>query len=182
MYFVTLRVKDGKCDLGDVTDNRMMLSKVGEIVKECWEEIPAHFEGAMVDTYVIMPNHVHGIIVISKDDAIRRDVQLNVSTNREMIVRHSPSMSERSPRKGTLSVIIRTFKAAVTTRCRREGFPHFAWQSRFYDHIIRDGKDLDRVREYILENPANWLSDKEYPRNIPMDSLHRGVRDWSSLD
>ncbi len=91
-------------------------------------------------------------------------------------------MSRLSPPKGTLSVIVRTFKAAVTTICRQKGITESKWLPRFYEHIIRDGEDLDRIREYILDNPANWTGDENFPGNIKMDPLHRGNRDWSALD
>jgi REP element-mobilizing transposase RayT len=79
-----------------------------------------------------------------------RDVQLNVPTR-------------LSPRRGTLSIVIPTYKAAVTTECRDKGYSEFCWQSRFYDHIIRDGKDLDRIRDYIIENPIKWYLDENNP-------------------
>jgi hypothetical protein len=64
-----------------------------------------------------------------------------------------------------LSIVIRTYKAAVTTECRDKGYSEFCWQSRFYDHIIRDGKDLDRIRDYIIENPIKWYLDENNPRS-----------------
>ena len=84
-------------------------------------------------------------------------------------------MAERSPRKGSLPVIIRSFKAAATRIAHEAGFTNFSWQSRFYEHIIRDGEDFDRISEYIAENPANWKADEEYPRNLRIDPIHRGA-------
>jgi REP element-mobilizing transposase RayT len=71
-----------------------------------------------------------------------------------------------SPVKGSLSVIIRTFKAAVTTWARANGHPDFAWQGRFHDHIVRDEDDLDRIREYIVNNPLKWALDEENPDSL----------------
>jgi REP element-mobilizing transposase RayT len=62
-----------------------------------------------------------------------------------------------------LSVIVRTFKAAVTTECKRRGLGKFTWQSRFYEHIIRDDKDLNNIRDYIINNPMKWIEDNENP-------------------
>ena len=70
-------------------------------------------------------------------------------------------MSAISPAKGTLSVIIRTYKAAVTTWARRNGHPEFAWQSLFYDHVIRSKSDIERIRNYIQLNPAKWTLDRD---------------------
>jgi REP element-mobilizing transposase RayT len=68
-----------------------------------------------------------------------------------------------SPKRGTLSVIIRTYKAAVTTECRKKCHKEFQWQPRFYDHIIRDERDLQNIRDYIVNNPIKWFSEKENP-------------------
>jgi REP element-mobilizing transposase RayT len=140
---------------------------MGNTVGECWDEIPKHFANVSLDALVIMPNHVHGVLMFGDLEKpgweipnpklfSGRDVQLNVPT---MDIHKSIS-----PKRGTLSVVVRTFKAAVTTRCRREGIKEFRWQSRFYDRIIRDDDELNRVREYITANQAQWAEDKENPQ------------------
>jgi hypothetical protein len=91
-------------------------------------------------------------------------------------------MSNISPQRGTLSVIIRTYKAAVTTPCRERNFTRFAWHGRFYDHIIRDGKDLDRIRQYILDNPSRWRNDENFPEKIRFDPFHDESGGFSPLD
>jgi REP element-mobilizing transposase RayT len=115
------------CIFGEIDDDEMRLSQAGTIAEQCWEEIPKHFSNVELDEFVVMPNHIHGIIIINETDDIKinysRDVQLNVPTR-------------LSPKRGSLSVIIRTCKAAVTTECRRNGHNEFRWQSRFYEHII----------------------------------------------
>ena len=141
-YFVTLRAHRHQCVFGEVQGEEIHLNEIGRIAQRCWEEIPQHFPCVDLDAFVVMPNHIHGIIVI-KD--LGRDVQLNVSTEK--------THASISPCKVSLSVIIRTFKAGVTTLCRTNGYHNFRWQSRFYDHIIRDEKDLDNVRNYIIDNP-----------------------------
>ena len=147
-YFITICTLDKQCVLGDVVDKEMQLNEIGKIVAQCWEEIPNHFPNVELDAFVAMPNHVHGIIIINDRG---RDVQLNVSTR-------------LSPKRGSLSVIVRTFKAAVTTICRRQGYHEFGWQSRFYEHIIRSEKELNIIRDYIVNNPAAWLQDDELPK------------------
>ena len=187
IYHVVLRVKNELCAFGKITASEMALSSVGLIAEQCWKEIPGHFSSVRLDQYVVMPNHIHGIIVIessrnssktaSQDVVPRKDVQLNVPTNE-----FSKTMSEISPKSKSLPVIVRTYKAAVTTRCRFAGFNAFEWQSRYYDHIIRDGTDLDRVRMYILNNPVNWARDQDNPRNIPMEPIHDEADCFSPLD
>jgi REP element-mobilizing transposase RayT len=180
LYHVVVRTKNGVSVLGEIVENIMKLSTIGEIAQNCWLEIPQHFKRVTLDVFQVMPNHLHGIIAIreslvgTRHAVSRKDVQLNVHT--------STTFSKISPRQGTLSVIMRTYKAAVTTLCRGHGFSKFAWHPRFYDHVIRDGKDLDRIRRYILDNSANWANDENFPGNIRMDRLHEGEEDWSALD
>ncbi len=105
MYYVTLRVKDGNCILGEVIDNQVSLSQIGRIVLECWQEVPNHVENVALDKHVIMPNHVHGILFIEKDKSPRKDVQLNVHTSEDTagggtMSQNNRSMSEMSPHKG----------------------------------------------------------------------------------
>ncbi|MBI3004346.1 MAG: hypothetical protein HYY49_02900 [Ignavibacteriales bacterium] len=130
----------------------MMLSQVGRIAEQCWRGVPVHFPNVELDEYEVMPNHVHGIVRFRYR---RRDVQLNVPTK---------DPQRLSPKKGTLSVLLRTYKAAVTTICREQALTDFAWQSRFADRVIRDGNDLNRIRRYIKDNVKNWENDEENPR------------------
>jgi REP element-mobilizing transposase RayT len=147
-YFVTICTYEKEYIFGEIIADEMHLSQEGIIAQQCWKQIPNHFEYAELDEYVVMPNHIHGIIILNYHG---RDVQLNVPTR-------------LSPKKGSLSVIIRTYKAAVTTECRRKGLFHFRWQSRFYEHIIRSDKDLNNIREYITGNILKWAFDSEYIR------------------
>jgi REP element-mobilizing transposase RayT len=77
-------------------------------------------------------------------------------------------MSNISPKPGSLGAIARSYKSVVTRWCRENGHNHFAWQSRFYDHIIRADGSLDRIREYIINNPTKWEEDKNNPANLWM--------------
>jgi putative transposase len=161
-YFVTIVVHDHVCLFGEVQNDRVLLSPLGQAVEVNWGEIPAHHHNVELDEYVVMPNHVHGIIILNEinDDAKanRRDVQLNVSTDGG----HSPI----SPKKGSLPVVVRTFKAAVTTWARANGCERFRWQGRFYEHIIRNENDLHRIRQYIQNNRLRWELDEENPEKM----------------
>jgi hypothetical protein len=187
---VTIVVKDRRCDFGRVVIDAVDLSELGRAADACWRQIPEHHEHVGLDEHVVMPNHVHGIVIINEKpggdvhggdvngrDVPGRDVQLNVPTriitstplnvptdqNQPRIHRIGNSIS---PVKGSLSVIIRTFKAAVTTWARTNDHPEFAWQGRFHDHIIRDEDDLYRIRTYIRNNPLKWALDEENPDNV----------------
>jgi len=155
LYYITIVSKDREPDFGKIVNNTIQLSPLGIAVETCWKQIPEHHAGVSLDQYVIMPNHLHGIVIVGNGIYPGRDVQLNVPTK---TIPH-----RLSPVKGSLSVIVRTFKAAVTTWARRNGHGYFAWQPRFHDHIIRDEEDLARIREYIRENPLNWATDDENP-------------------
>ncbi len=134
----------------------MQLSQVGKIAQKHWQEIPEHFDDVDIDEYVIMPNHVHGIIVINKP---RRDVACYVSTNNDDM---HQTMSKLSPKPGSLGTIIRSYKSSVTRWCHHFDDDLFRWQPRFYENIIRGEKSLNNVRQYIIHNPAKWLEDQNY--------------------
>lgn len=164
-YFVTICVQDRKCFFGDVKNGQMELSIVGKEAEKCWLEIPNHFPDAKLDEFVVMPNHLHGIIVIKcsinyQQTVNCRGVQLNAPTSKP-----DNYYSRISPQKNTLSVIIRTYKAAVTRWCRNNGFEYFKWQRNYHDHIIRSEKELNAIRQYITDNPLNWQLDSENPHS-----------------
>ncbi len=151
-YFITVVTYHRKCVFGDVVDGEVRLSKMGVIVNAAWQELPAHFPNVTNDEYVIMPNHLHGIIQIISDSLGR-----HIWRPYEMTEVIEPS---RTP----LGVIIGNFKAAVTRAVHKvKGFEHFhLWQRNYYEHIIRDERDYERVLEYIRSNPMNWEQDSEY--------------------
>jgi REP element-mobilizing transposase RayT len=178
-YFVTIVVENRQCLFGAITDDHVELSELGRTAQEYWRQIPQHNVDVELDNHVIMPNHMHGIIILN--DSSCGDVQLNVPTeNTQRFFRtRSEAMAALSPRKQSLSVIIRTFKAAVTTWARRNGFQDFAWQSRFYDHIIRNEADLDRIRTYIANNPLQWAIDEENPEDVITPNHVHGIINYS---
>ena len=155
-YFVTICTHEKFCFFGQIVERQMQLSQVGKIAQKHWQQIPQHFADVYLDEYVIMPNHIHGIIII---DNSRRDVACYVSTKNNDV---NQTMSELSPKYGSLSAIIRSYKSSVTRWCRRNGDDDFRWQSRFYERIVRNDKALDNIRQYIIDNPRKWSEDKNY--------------------
>jgi len=158
-YFVTVCTKDKKCILGTTIDGRVKLSKIGRIVKNCWLEIPLHFNNVKLDEFVIMPNHIHGIVIIDKPDDV--ETRYIASLKKDFIIKKFGPLETNS-----LQSIIHSYKSAVTRLCRKCGYKYFVWQSRFYDHIIRNESSLMKIREYILNNPLKWELDKENPDNF----------------
>ncbi len=147
-YFVTICTKNRKHYFGDVVDGEMQLSAIGKIAQKYWMEIPQHFSFIQLNAFVVMPNHVHGIIVI---DRTLPELGVSITTNT------APASKKCKP--GTLGVIINQYKRAVTINARKIN-PEFGWQSRYYDHVIRNNESFERICNYILLNSENWENDK----------------------
>ena len=171
-YFVTICTQNREFYFGEIKDRQMVFTGIGEIARQLWTEIPAHFPGAELGEFVVMPNHVHGIIGIhhkhlisnTVGDDFRRDVACNIPTcnipTTDDTHAKNQYMASISPKPGTLSAMIRSYKSAVTKQCRDNQISNFGWQSRFHDHIIRNQDEFDRIERYIMENTANWENDK----------------------
>jgi|CXWL01.1.fsa_nt_gi REP element-mobilizing transposase RayT len=141
-YFITINTWGSCHTLARVRDGRMVLTRMGEIVGACWEEIPQHFPFARLDAFVVMPNHVHGIIRIAK------------STGDSL-------MPASQIRNGSLPAIVRSFKAASTRIVRNEIARYLPlWHRNYYERILSDRLALDTVRRYIANNPARWISSR----------------------
>ncbi|GAB1544590.1 transposase [Scytonema sp. NUACC21] len=163
-YFVTICTRDRTCFFGDVIEGKIHSSQIGQIAQQYWSEIPSHFEYTYIDAYVIMPNHIHGIIVINRPNSLE---------TRHGTSLHQPQITDQSNKfaplkSGSLQAIINAYKSSVTRWCRKNGQEHFSWQSRFYEHIIRADGSLEKIREYIVNNPAKWKDDKDNLSNLWM--------------
>jgi len=142
-YFVTICTHRRECVLGDVAAGAMVLSQMGRIVRACWGEIPDHFAHVELDASVVMPDHIHGIIVIVEGTACRA---LNRALNRA-----PTTESFGKPVPGSLPTIIRSFKSAATRLINQHrGTPGArVWQRNYYEHLIRNERALARIRRYI---------------------------------
>lgn len=131
-------------------------------------QIPRPTMGILIDEFVIMPNHIHAIIIIDPPRITKSNVgalhATPLRTNRDALG-ISQRMSAISPKPGSLGAVIRSYKSSVTRWARNNRFPHFAWQRGYHDHIIRDDRDLSRVRRYIRQNPMKWSLDQYHPRD-----------------
>jgi len=141
----------------------MGLSVPGCVAWHFWREIPDHNANVELDEFVVMPNHLHGIVGIkSKEEDF---VEENVGTCHGMSVRNFAKDGEKAefgkPQSGSLSMILNHYKGAITKWCNANGHDYFAWQSRFYDHIIRNEQSLNRIRQYIYDNPLQLQQDLE---------------------
>jgi len=161
-YFVTIVTKNRECYFGEISNGKMILNDLGEIAEKCWREIPEHFPFVILDEFIVMPNHVHGIIEIKKiyDGGLTVETQNFASLRMDCKQQYKfPPQNKFAPQSQNLGSIIRGFKIGVTKYANENNF-NFGWQPRFYDHIIRDENDLNRIRNYIYNNPRNWGKDK----------------------
>ena len=158
-YYVTINTKDHEIWFGDVVNDEMKLNKFGKIANEEWLEIEKIRGNVLLDEYIVMPNHVHGIIIIQEYPIDSRDVARNVSTVNKYF-------SQISPKKGSLSTIIRAFKSAVSKEIHDLGYPNFKWQDRFFERIVRNEQELYKIRRYIRNNPIKWAIYKNRNDNL----------------
>ncbi len=169
-YFVTICTHDRIHYFGDALRDdggewSIALSNVGKIARDCWLDIPNHFSNTILGEWIIMPNHVHGIIVIQNARTPGRDEALPRLYKK--YTGKYPQMSKISPKPKSLPVIIGSFKSIVTkTTHRLHPDYDFHWQSRFYDHIIRNEISLNKIRRYIHNNPYLWHQDRNNPEGL----------------
>lgn len=156
-YFVTICTYQKHCYFGNVVDGEMKLNQLGEIVYEEWIKTKEIRKNVDLDEFIIMPNHLHGIVIIKyKFNVVETHCYASIQKN---------GFNKFGPQRHNLASIIRGFKSATTTYIHQLGFYNFHWQSRFYDHIIRNEKSLDEIRRYIKNNPLKWEEDEENPKN-----------------
>ena len=191
-YFVTTCIHDRKQKMfGDVVNGKMVLNDAGEYVRQCWLDIPMHFPHIKLDEYVVMPNHVHGIIIICDlSDGVTGGVIVGanvfVGANN-----YSPLQLLKNPHRQkqthntapfcgtskTIGSIVRGFKISVTKWFSLTTPDIVIWQRNYWDHIIRNEKSLCYIRKYIRENPAQWSGDSENHLSIEekeMDECFEG--------
>ena len=152
-YFITICAARHRDIFGKIENDRVALSPLGEIVRACWVEIPDHFASASVQEFVVMPNHVHGIVGLTV--GARYIVLLDPKAR-------TPEKFQK-PVKGSIPTIIRTFRGAVARRARRElGVSgNEIWQRNYFERVLRDGKEYADASRYILENRRRWEWDRE---------------------
>jgi putative transposase len=155
----------------------MRLNDAGQVAQEVWIAIPSQYPGIAIDAFVVMPNHVHGIIMIAGTITTPVGAQFIAPDSVSHVVPHAASpdtdpmdttnTASAMNRAPTVGEMVRAYKARVTgvinQRQGTRGVP--VWQRNFYDHIIRDDHALDRIRQYIVDNPGQWAHD---PENTPL--------------
>jgi REP element-mobilizing transposase RayT len=148
-YFITICTRKRIHFFGEIENGNLVISDIGEYLQGAWEEIPLHFPHVSLDSFVTMPNHIHGILHLDKSIIATTGIQFQ-------------NNYFGGPLPGSLSLVIQQFKSVVTKWARNAGHTDFGWQSRFHEHWIRAVKDLQPIRKYINNNPQNWNEDEFY--------------------
>jgi REP element-mobilizing transposase RayT len=163
-YFITICTKDNKHFFGEIDEGKMNLSPMGVIAFILWQEIKNHTKNCRLGEFVVMPNHIHGILILENnypDQGICTDVACPCTDVACNVRRgNSEFMAQISPKSTSISTIIRSYKSAVTKYANRLEYP-FAWHKLFYDHVIRTDASFDRISTYIQNNPKNWERDSK---------------------
>ncbi|MDY6024928.1 transposase [Bergeyella zoohelcum] len=170
LYFITICCQNRAHYFGEIINEEMQLNEIGEIAQKCWRDIPNHFKNVLLHTFVVMPNHIHGIIEIVTPVGANQHLPYNETVNQhlphnETANYHLPDdnrAKDISPLRGTsntIGSIVRGFKIGVTKWVRSNTNIHQIWQRNYYEHIIRNEASYFRIHEYIENNPAKWTED-----------------------
>jgi putative transposase len=151
VYFITICTHRHEYLFGDIVDGVMQLNDAGHRAQNCWNEIPDHFPHVTVDAFVVMPNHIHGILFIVDSPSVGAK-------------NFSPLQPDQRPRgtSKTIGSVVRGFKIGVTKWARKNTSIQSVWQRNYWEHIIRSEPELNGLREYIRNNPLRWELDRLY--------------------
>ena len=163
-YFVTIATFWRECLFGEILDDTMQVNALGSIVQECWDDVPIHLPNVDTDAFVVMPNHVHGILFIHENDGRTATSPSAVGATHASPVPKN-NIRPRGPSSRSLGAIIGSFKSSVTRRAGGEFNTANIWQRNYYEHIIHHQAEYERIAGYILSNPANWAADEDHPMN-----------------
>ena len=157
-YFVTICTQGHLCLFGEIVDGQMRMNALGQMVQETWCDLPSHYPHVELDAFVVMPNHVHMVIVLTEGNDL-------VGAGFKPALVHGSVPMPDAAKRHRLSEIVRAFKTFSSRqvgRCRgTQGVP--LWQRNYYEHIIRSERALNHIRRYIAENPLRWAQDRENP-------------------
>ncbi|MDZ7876385.1 MAG: transposase [Saprospiraceae bacterium] len=189
-YFITICTKNREYNFGEIKNGKMILSPCGVLADVFWHEILHHTEGVELGAFQVMPNHIHGILILNRDEFLpvlpESSAELSDTVVADTVeTLHATSlqspqstessekkqkMSDISPNAGSVSTILRSYKSAVTKHANRLELPN-GWQTRFHDHIIRNEAEYQRIDYYIENNVLNWEKDCFHPTQPPPPNI-----------
>jgi len=149
-YFVTICEKNRKEFFGEITNDEMILNECGRIIDGQWLWLKDQYDYVKLDEYIVMPNHIHGILIIENKNVNGRDRSRPVPTKKIK----------------SLSELMGAFKTTSSKLIHQTGLKNFIWQRSFYDHIIRNNQSLNNIRAYVKNNPIKWAMDRNNQENL----------------
>ena len=183
-YFVTICAQNRECLFGDVTDGKLILNDAGKKVQNLWSDLPWRFSSITLDVFIIMPNHIHGIIMINAMNKYKGEykegehkvrpyrILNNLDRRGESCIRPS-YVHPRGTSNNSIGRVIQAFKSITIHQyifgVKQHNWQPFhgkLWQRNYYEHIIRDERDLNQIRDYIINNPIKWALDEYNPENV----------------
>jgi len=179
-YFITICSQGRACPFGEVSDGAMCMNAAEELAASLWGDIPKRFSEVDLDAFVVMPDHIHGIIVLP-DPAVALHSSSRTGVDTLAVGTLDDGARRAATRAApTIGGIVGTFKSLFTVeyirgvkKKRWAAFDHRVWQRNYYEHVIRDESDLARIRCYIDENPLRWELDDENPQRV-QEGAHKG--------
>ncbi|NJM41641.1 MAG: hypothetical protein HC853_13225 [Anaerolineae bacterium] len=168
-YFITICTQSRELLFGDVVNDGMVLSELGQMVEAHWQNISAHFDQLALDAFVVMPNHLHGILVLvdSGTPAMERAKHFGDATGQLGLHSRNASPLRRGDgtQAGSVAAIVQNFKSVTTRKINqmRGLVGRTVWQRNYHERVIRDARELEAKRKYIADNPMQWALDAENP-------------------
>ncbi len=162
LYFITICLKDRECLFGKIIEGEMILNDLGLIIKNQWKNVVKRYDNVSLDEYTIMPNHLHGIVIIE-------ELIINVGATLAVVSGSTTNAGARPAPTTTVTLgdIIGSFKSLCIhdwleyIKNKNIDLPGKFWQRNYYEHIIRNEKSLKKIRRYIIDNPLKWENDIE---------------------
>ncbi len=163
-YFITICTHNRVNYFGKIHNDKMQLSNIGVIADILWHEIKNHAKNIELGEFIVMPNHIHGILILNNYNNPNTDTKIKTDNATDNATQQSqqPTIGQKrfqNQGKNTVSSIIGSYKSAVTKHARRLGY-NFAWQRNYWEHIIRNENEYKRIAQYIINNPVKWKNDK----------------------
>ena len=165
LYFITICCQGRKCRFGKIENGEMVLNDAGKMATQCWLNISEYFPHVILHEFVIMPNHIHGIIELSNNNDVKTGsvgaknfspLHTFEQSTEQSTEQWAKNFSSQRPRgtSRTIGSIVRGFKIGVTKQLGCS-----VWQRNYYEHIIRDEISFQHIQNYINNNPKNWEND-----------------------
>jgi putative transposase len=158
-YFITICTQNRDHFFGHVIAAEMRLNEIGLLAERHWKNIPKHFPYIELGNFVVMPNHIHGIIIMNKSVETLHCNVSNPNNKNITAADKNKQLSLIAPKSGSISSVIRSYKSFVSKTAKMIQ-PDFGWQPRFYDHIIRNADSFNNIQNYIQNNPQDWTKDE----------------------